>query len=147
MMPAIADEIVAAARGWIGTPYLHQASVRGHGCDCLGLVRGVWREVCGAEPDGLPRYTRDWGEVSGEEHVLELASRLLQPAAMPLAAGDLIVFRWQAGTVAKHLGIATGPARFIHSWEGSGVAEVSLVPFWRARIARTFRFPRKVERA
>ena len=33
--------IVRAARGWIGTPYVHQASVRGAGCDCLGLLRGV----------------------------------------------------------------------------------------------------------
>ena len=28
---------------WIGTPYRHQASLKGVGCDCLGLVRGVWR--------------------------------------------------------------------------------------------------------
>ena len=40
--------IVAAARGWLGTPYRHQASVRGEGADCLGLVRGVWRELIGA---------------------------------------------------------------------------------------------------
>ncbi|MDG1118150.1 MAG: peptidase, partial [Flavimaricola sp.] len=30
-------DVVATARGWIGTPYLHQASCRGAGCDCLGL--------------------------------------------------------------------------------------------------------------
>lgn len=35
------NEIVAAARQWLGTPYRHQASVRGVGCDCLGLIRGV----------------------------------------------------------------------------------------------------------
>ena len=35
--------IVAEARAWIGTRYCHQASVKGVGCDCLGLVRGVWR--------------------------------------------------------------------------------------------------------
>src|SRR5215207_7343246 len=36
------EQIVAAARGWIGTPYHHQASVKGVGCDCLGLIRGLW---------------------------------------------------------------------------------------------------------
>ena len=41
------DAIVAAARGWIGTPYVHQASVKGLGCDCLGLLRGLWREMAG----------------------------------------------------------------------------------------------------
>ena len=37
--------IVAEARAWIGTRYRHQASVKGVGCDCLGLVRGVWRAL------------------------------------------------------------------------------------------------------
>ena len=38
---ARAEAVIAAARGWIGTPYLHQASLKGVGTDCLGLVRGV----------------------------------------------------------------------------------------------------------
>ncbi|MGZ9409986.1 MAG: peptidase P60, partial [Methylocystis sp.] len=40
-------DIVAAARRWRGTPYVHQASLMQVGCDCLGLVRGVWRDVIG----------------------------------------------------------------------------------------------------
>jgi len=32
--------IVVETRDWIGTPYRHQASLKGVGCDCLGLVRG-----------------------------------------------------------------------------------------------------------
>ena len=54
--------VVAEARGWIGTPYLHGASVQGAGCDCLGLLRGVWRVVEGAEPVVVPRYSADWDE-------------------------------------------------------------------------------------
>ncbi len=53
------DEIVAAARGWIGTPYRHQGQVKGVGCDCLGLVRGVWRDLYGAEPEAPPPYRAD----------------------------------------------------------------------------------------
>jgi NlpC/P60 family putative phage cell wall peptidase len=48
------EQIVAAARGWLGTPYHHQASVKGVGCDCLGLIRGLWRELLGDEPETLP---------------------------------------------------------------------------------------------
>ena len=59
--------IVAFARGWIGTPYCHQASLKGVGCDCLGLVRGVWRETLGAEPEGVPAYTPDWAEAGRAE--------------------------------------------------------------------------------
>ena len=53
--------------GWIGTPYRHQASLKGVGCDCLGLVRGVWRAVCGDEPEAVPAYSPDWAEASRRE--------------------------------------------------------------------------------
>jgi NlpC/P60 family putative phage cell wall peptidase len=43
--------VVAEAMDWIGTPYRHQASRKGVGCDCLGLVRGVWRALYGREPE------------------------------------------------------------------------------------------------
>jgi len=37
--------IIAEARSWIGTPYHHQAALKGVGYDCLGFVRGVWRAI------------------------------------------------------------------------------------------------------
>ena len=40
-MPADPARVIAAARGWLGTPYHDQASVKSAGCDCLGLARGV----------------------------------------------------------------------------------------------------------
>ncbi|MGA8997361.1 MAG: peptidase P60, partial [Pseudolabrys sp.] len=46
-MSVLRKDIVAETRRWIGTPYRHQASLIGVGCDCLGLVRGVWRAVVG----------------------------------------------------------------------------------------------------
>ena len=58
------SRIVALARAWLGTPYHHQASVRGVGADCVGLVRGIWRELYGSEAEALPAYTRDWAEAA-----------------------------------------------------------------------------------
>ena len=52
--------IVAEARSWLGTPYHHQASRKGAGADCLGLVRGVWRTFLGEEPEAAPVYSADW---------------------------------------------------------------------------------------
>lgn len=52
------EEIVAEARRWIGTPYRHQASLCGVGCDCLGLLRGVWRALIGPEPERIGAYSR-----------------------------------------------------------------------------------------
>ena len=139
---ALAENIVAQARQWLGTPYIHQASVCGQGCDCLGLVRGVWRAIYGMEPARMPAYSHDWGEVSGDENLLCLARlHMAEIAQSQAAAGDLLVFRWQSGFVAKHMGILTGTSRFVHSWERAGVVEVSLVPMWRKRIAAVFRFP------
>src|SRR3954471_15930717 len=104
--------IVAETRGWIGTPYRHQASLRGVGCDCLGLVRGVWREVIGREPEAPPPYSPDWAEASADEALLKAALRWFTPVA-DVAHGDLIVFRWRDGSPAKHLGLATSSTTMI----------------------------------
>ncbi len=144
---ARAAAVVAAARRWIGTPYVHQASCRGAGCDCLGLVRGVWREVVGAEPASLPPYSADWGEVQGAELLWQGARRLMRE--LPAAAarpGDVLLFRMRAGAVAKHLGIlsrgtAEAAGCFIHAYAGHGVVESPLSAPWRRRLVAAFRLP------
>jgi len=140
-------EIAAAARRWIGTPYVHQASTRGAGADCLGLIRGLWREFYGREPELVPPYSADWAEPQGEETLLKGAARYLR--AKPLAAGsvgDLLVFRMRAGAVAKHLGVqvCAGPEPwFVHAYTGHGVVESPLSTPWARRIAARFEFPKR----
>jgi len=135
-------EVVRAARGWIGTPYHHQASVKGVGCDCLGLVRGVWREVMGGDAETPPAYSRDWAEAAARETMLEAAARHLDVVPEEARqAGDVLVFRLRPGTVAKHAAIVAGEDRMIHAIEGRPVAEVAIGPWWRRRIAGVFRFP------
>lgn len=137
--------IVAEARGWIGTPYLHQASVKGAGTDCLGLLRGVWRAVIGPEPEAVPAYTWDWAEPSGQEVLLGAALRWLRPKALTEAApGDVLLFRMRDGGIAKHVGIAAriGPApTFIHAYTGHGVLESPLSGPWARRVVARFAFP------
>ncbi|MFC3075852.1 NlpC/P60 family protein [Shinella pollutisoli] len=138
-----AARIVAIARTFVGTPYRHQGSLKGVGCDCLGLVRGVWRELYGREPEVPRPYAPDWAERAGEERLLLAAARHCG-AALPvseLQAGDLVIFRWQAGAAAKHAGIAAPGGRFIHAYEQAAVVESPLTPSWRRRIAGVFRFP------
>lgn len=142
MTPAM---IVAAARGWIGTPYLHQASVKAAGSDCLGLIRGVWREVISAEPESVPAYSQDWSEPAGREDLLAAAARwLIQKHCADEAPGDVLLFRMRSGAVAKHLGIAGlvgANASFIHAYTGHGVIETALSDPWRRKIAARFEFP------
>ena len=139
--------VIDVARGWIGTPYVHQASVPGAGCDCLGLVRGVWREVFGAEPEPVPAYTRDWSEPQGDERLWRAALRHLSPKPLEKeAAGDLLLFRMRQGAVAKHLGLQaeTGISpTFIHAYSGHGVVESALTPPWERRIVARFAFPER----
>jgi NlpC/P60 family putative phage cell wall peptidase len=141
-----ADEIVALAREWIGTPYRHQASCRGAGTDCLGLLRGVWREVLGPEPEVVPRYTPDWSEPNRQEDLLAAAGRHLLTIDLAEAGpGDVLVLRMREGGVAKHVGIMAqaplGYPTLIHAYSGHGVVESPLTPAWSGRIAGAFRFP------
>lgn len=142
MSPITRDAIVAEARAWIGTPYRHQASVKGVGCDCLGLVRGVWRARIGEEPETPPPYAADWAEARGEEALADAALRHLVPVDVDqFKAGDVLLFRWRAGFVAKHVAIATCDGTMIHAHDGAAVCEVRLAPWWRRRLAYAFAFP------
>lgn len=135
------DAVVAAARGWLGTPYRHQASLRGVGCDCLGLVRGVWRECVGPEPEPMRPYSPDWAEAGGGESLIALGERHFSAAPHDAwRAGDILVFRFFDAMPAKHLAIATDADRMIHAHDGACVAEVA-IGLWRRRIARVFSFP------
>lgn len=136
------EDVVRLARGWIATPYHHQASRKGVGTDCLGLVRGVWRELYGYEAEQPVPYTRDWSAATGEETLLMAARRHLteQPihAVLP---GRVLIFRYREGLAAKHCGIVTAQDCFVHAMEGVAVSEVALTHWWRRRIAGVFAFP------
>lgn len=141
-----AERIVEQARLWIGTPYRHQASCRDAGTDCLGLLRGVWREIVGPEPEQVPSYTADWSEPAGTEDLLEAAQRNLLPVALAdRRSGDALVLRMRETGVAKHAGILAqsleGYPTMIHAYSGHGVVESPLTPVWARRIAGVFRFP------
>lgn len=144
MKTAASDKVIAAARSWLGTPYHDQASLKGIGCDCLGLARGVWREVVGPEPFQIPPYSRDWGE-TGPREVLAEGARRMMPEIPPVDAGPgaLVLFRMDSRAIAKHVGILTGPDAFLHAYERLGVIEEPLTQAWRRRIAFAFLFPQR----
>ena len=134
--------ILAEARDWIGTPYRHQASAKGAGCDCLGLVRGVWRALYGAEPEAPPAYTPDWAERCGAEALFEAALRHLTPAQLESAAsGDVLLFRMHARAPIKHCAILDQDGHIIHAYWGRAVVRSRFAPWWRARCAAAFSFP------
>lgn len=141
MSKVVRGAALAEARLWIGTPYRHQASLRGVGTDCLGLIRGIWRALHGPnEPESPPNYTPDWAERSGRETLLDAANRWLIPTgkAQP---GDVLVFRVRSGMPCKHVGILAPDDRLIHAFWGHAVFEDWLQPFWARRAAYAFSYP------
>jgi NlpC/P60 family putative phage cell wall peptidase len=134
--------IITLANSWIGTPYRNQASLKGVSADCLGLVRGVWRELLGHEPESAGPYSMDWAESSGSDPLMDAAKRHFI-VAQSLREGTVILFRWRENLPAKHLGIYVGGDRFIHAYERHAVIASPLVPQWKKRIAGLFDFPEK----
>jgi len=139
------NAIVTQARAWIGTPYVHQAARRGAGCDCLGLLRGVWAEVTGTPLIAVPAYTSDWSEPQSDERLWRgVAARLTAKAPADEAVGDVVLFRMRHGAVAKHVGLQSDvgkDARFIHSYQGVGVVENAFSAPWKRRVVARFATP------
>ena len=138
--------VVLAARGWLGTPYRHQASVKGQGADCLGLVRGLWRELYGTESEAIPPYTADWAEVGGEETLLAAARRwLVEIPTCQAEPGDVLLFRMGDGAPVKHCGVMSAAGspepKMIHAYWGRSVVESWMGPWWRRRLVAAFTWP------
>lgn len=149
LTPADPSAVLAIGRKWLGTPYLHQSSVPGVGCDCLGLARGIWRALHGSEPWEVPPYSRDWGE-AGRREVLAEAARaaLIEVALGDAGPGTLVLLRMAPGVPAKHCGILGASVMrpsLIHSYDRSGVIEEAFTPSWSRRAAFAFVFPAPVE--
>jgi NlpC/P60 family putative phage cell wall peptidase len=148
----VSETALRAARSWLGTPYRHQASTKGVGADCLGLVRGVWRETVGPEPETVPAYAPDWAEMGGEEALLQaLGRRFVRRGIAEARPGDVVVFRMAEGAPAKHCGVlATAPeglgrkakgARMIHAYWGRAVVESWMGDWWLRRLVAVFAWP------
>jgi len=138
-----AEQTVEIARSWIGTPYVHQASLKSVGCDCLGLLRGIWRELYGEEAEETPPYSVDWAEATGAETLYMALKRHageINPAE--IATGDIALFRMLPRGPAKHCGIVStrdGALALIHARQNKRVSEEPLSPLWRAKLAFAFR--------
>lgn len=138
------DQVIQLARDWLGTPYHHQASVKGVGCDCVGLVRGVYHELYGIMPP-MFNYSWDWGDSNGNEELVQAAFKYLEPVAIEdMQPGDVIALRWRKHRVAKHVMILTGKDTAIHAITTAPVTEIHLSDWWKEKIAFVFRFPQEV---
>ncbi len=129
-----ADDIVAAARACIGTPFVHQGRIPGVALDCAGLVVAVAESV-GVEYADHAGYGRN--PANGLlESVLDVQPFLTR--VFDRKPGDVLLMRF-AGEP-QHLAIFTGD-NIIHSYESVGkVCEHRMADVWAVRIVRVYRF-------
>lgn len=144
VLPECRQRIVDIAHSWIGTPYRHQASLKGQGCDCVGMIRGVYREFYDLEndPEIVPPYQPDWYEVDQRDPLLNFGRRhLVEVPFEDMIPSDVLVFRMKRGVSAKHCGIITAPDTMVHAYSKQKVFEVSLGVHWYSKVAAVLRFP------
>lgn len=110
--------VIAEARGWLGTPYHHQARVRGAGVDCATLLCEVY-EAAGVIPHVDPTpYPMDWHLHRDGERYLGWLTQYGREVGAPLP-GDVIV--WKFGRCFSHAAILCDADFIIHSYIGQGV--------------------------
>ncbi len=133
MSPVTGQDVVAEARRWLGTPWRHQARLRGVGVDCGGLVVGVGQALGLPVQDHPPGYARLPDGVSLRACVERQCTRI-----PTLEAGAVLLMRW--GDAPQHVAIvSTLPEGFgmIHAWAGiRRVVEHGLTAEWQARIVQ-----------
>lgn len=137
-----AQELIRIARSWMGTPYIHQQATKGAGCDCIGLLRGVFKEYTGNTVP-IPPYSADWAESNPEETMYNLVRTYIrQIPIIELAPGDMALFRMTPKGAAKHCGLISevnGKTTIIHARHGRKVSEEILSPYFYKKLAFVFR--------
>lgn len=142
------DQIVAEARSWIGTPFVHQADRKGIGCDCIGLVRGVGVALGIFPPDvTISRELRpflNYGRAPDGRLLPACRKFLDQISFADVLPGDILIFR-VLDKHAQHAGIVTEiqPLTMVHSYSKTRVMaciEQTVDAFWRSRVAGAFRY-------
>jgi len=135
------EDIVKTAREWVGTPWVHQASLKGIGCDCVGMVRGVYTELTGKKVDVAIDYTRTFHLFRGEERLKdEIAKYCVELPINASRTGDIVLISF-LNLPSHHLGILA-EGTFIHAWEDVGkVVEIPYDAAWKRLTKAVFRFP------
>jgi cell wall-associated NlpC family hydrolase len=141
---ARANRIAREALEWVDTPFVWGQSVKGVGCDCKGLIQGVFRELGRPEAESFyatfSSYRADRPVPSGllVEGFSSLFNRVQE-----MKAGDILLLNYMGRPA--HMAIYVGDGRAVHGYHGrngSGVrnrpVEVLLHNFplhsvWRCR--------------
>lgn len=146
------ENIVVAARGWLGTRFHHQGRLKagnGHagGCDCLGLLVGVADELDLRSRKTGKRLTeydmRDYGHIPDGNYLRQTLDALFHRVeAAHVMPGDILLMRFEE--TPQHVAIvsdhAQGGLGMIHALAAARkVVEHRLDESWAKRITNSYR--------
>lgn len=130
------DDIVKAARSYMGVPFLHQGRTRA-GLDCIGLVLNV-----GWELGFLPReYDVQGYSRTPDGRLFAECDRMLKRIPAPVY-GCVLAMKFDREP--QHIGIVgehQGHLTIIHALYPGKATEHRLLPPWPARIVGCFDVP------
>jgi NlpC/P60 family putative phage cell wall peptidase len=135
-------QIVAEARTWVGTRWHHQASTKGVGSDCVGLVAGVARAlgIAGGEEFAADPDVRGYGREPDPVMLLSVCARYLEPVHLPeVRMGDILLLRFAAEP--QHFAIVSqkNPDYMLHAYaQARRIVENRIDAVWRSRIVRAY---------
>lgn len=139
------DDVIAAARTWLETPWRHQACCKGVGVDCIHFIAGVARELglpCAEVFFATPEY-HNYGRTPDPELLLAACDLLMQ--RIPLGTeglGDVLVIHFDRHPMHFAFVSDLAPRRLIHAWLGARrVVEHGIEPPWPGRVLRAYRLP------
>jgi NlpC/P60 family putative phage cell wall peptidase len=128
------ERIAEQALLWVGTPFQMQQACRGAGCDCLGLIVGVVRELNLPEAQSPFARIADYQRVDSElllrglGETLDLVAVRREHHAIGIPeVGDLLLIdlKDEHGRMKPmHLAIHAGGNRMIHTLYYPGHAQV-----------------------
>lgn len=110
-------EAYLTARQWLGTPFHWEASVRGVGCDCRGLLTGVARDLGRPEARAIEANVVGYSRRIDSDLLMAGLGRVFERARLDIwpNAGDILAFRIGRQDRVQHLGIMGDADRFIHA--------------------------------
>ena len=112
------ERVIAEAESWLGTPFHHEARVKGAGVDCLMLLAEVYERAGIVGHVEVPHYPPDWHLHQSWERYLDglLGYAREVAAAQP---GDVALFKF--GRAFSHGAIVTEWPWLIHAYWRAGV--------------------------
>jgi NlpC/P60 family putative phage cell wall peptidase len=136
------SDITKEARSWKGTRWQHQASLKNCACDCIGLVRGVYRVLTKVDVNTEINYPATWHLYNAEPWLYNECKKHMTEIRIEQAGeGDILLFKMRPRFVAHHCGFLTADKTLIHAYANVGkVVEVTYDVNWQKWTSNVFRF-------